>query len=63
MSSERRADQARGDLKKPVDDQAWTATFTFLDASGTISASQLRRLAGGIARMWRRVISHRPPIG
>jgi len=57
MSSKRPTAQARGDLSKPVDDQPWVATFSLLDVGGTISASQLRRLAAALARMSRLILT------
>ena len=43
---------APGDAKKPMQTDGWFATFTVLDVSGAISASQLRRLAATISKLW-----------
>ncbi len=37
----------------------WLATFSLLDVSGSISASQLQRLKASIARLWRRTLGRR----
>jgi hypothetical protein len=39
--------------EKSQPDQAWYATFSFLDVGGAISASQLQRLVAAISRLWR----------
>jgi len=36
--------------------EPWFATFTFLDAGGAISSSQLRRLVAAFTTLWRRII-------
>jgi hypothetical protein len=34
--------------------ESWFATFTFLDAGGAISSSQLQYLVASFAKLWRR---------
>jgi len=47
---------ARGDMKKPVKDEGWFATFTVLDVSGALHASQLRRLGDAITKAWKLIL-------
>ena len=51
MSSESPIGHRRCDATPPVNRPAWVATFSLLDVGGTISSSQLRRLAAAIAMM------------
>jgi len=37
----------------------WVATLTILDVSGSISASQLRRLSASLQSAWRRAVVKR----
>ena len=39
--------------REPAGGESWFATFTFLDAGGAISASQLRGLRASMTRWWR----------
>lgn len=39
----------------------WVATFTLLDVSGAVTASQWRRMVGPLKTAWRRVIDGRIP--
>jgi hypothetical protein len=41
------------DDRGPARTDAWIATFTFLDVSGSISAAEWRRLVGWLSRLWR----------
>jgi hypothetical protein len=52
MKSEAPIWPAPRDTQKPVQTEGWFATFTFLDFSGAIGASQLRRLAATISKLW-----------
>ena len=44
------------ETRTPAQRETWFATFTFLDASGAISASQLAHLKASLAKLWRRTI-------
>jgi hypothetical protein len=48
-STERPGDNAQ----KPVKREGWFATFTFLDVTGAIGSSHVRRLGAVITRMWK----------
>lgn len=43
----------RGDVKS--DNADWVATLTVLDLSGSITASQIRRLSAFLQSVWHRV--------
>ncbi|MEO7189899.1 MAG: hypothetical protein ABI051_02470 [Vicinamibacterales bacterium] len=47
-------DKQRGD--EAVNSE-WVATFTFLDVSGAVTASQWRRVMAPLKTAWRRAIS------
>ena len=52
MKSEAPIRPAPSDTQKPVQTDGWFATFTLLDFSGAMGASQLRRLAATISKLW-----------
>jgi hypothetical protein len=54
MTHESATRPAPGDVKSPLADEPWCATFSFLDFSSTISSSQVRRLLAFVTRLWRR---------
>jgi hypothetical protein len=43
-------ERASGDTQER---ESWFATFTFLDCSGAIGSSQLRRVSATLAKVWR----------
>ncbi len=47
----------RSDAKDTSTD--WMATFTILDASGSITASQWRRVSAPVISAWRRLLGKR----
>ena len=52
MKSEAPIRPAPSDTQKPVQTDDWFATFTLLDFSGATGASQLRRVAATISKLW-----------
>jgi hypothetical protein len=56
MHPEPSVTKTRGHVGRPTRDESWYATFSFLDVGGAVSASQLRRLAAAVSRIWRLTI-------
>ena len=52
MKSDAPIGPAPAHTRKPVKREGWFATFTFLDLSGAVGSSQLRRVAVMIAKLW-----------
>jgi len=55
---------ANGPGKQSNDNEVnaeWVATFTLLDVSGAVTASQWRRVVGPLKTAWRCVIGRRIP--
>jgi hypothetical protein len=52
MKSEATIGPAPSETQKSVKREGWFATFTFLDLTGAIASSQLRRVATTIAKLW-----------
>ena len=55
MNSDPPISQAPGVSKQLRDGGSWFATFSFLDASGSVSSSELRHLAASIRKFWRAI--------
>lgn len=56
MEPEVRVGEGHVPATRSPDGGSWFATFSFLDAGGAISSSQLQRLVASLTNLWQRTI-------
>jgi hypothetical protein len=44
---------ASGDVRRPAKEEGWFATFTFLDVTGSLHSSHVRRLGAAVIEAWK----------